>query len=469
MSVDELIRPSKPDAAPLDPPGSWAPVFDMGAFALLRGGERDAELLGVAKLIRELTVVQAEMIQSVAVSGAFSDDAHCSAKSWVEAVLNSSPTTAANIVKTAELLADVPQLASALRAGSVGCDQVDELRKLYGNDRCRAELRARGYRLVGPAKQLTFSDFHQVLDRWKAHVDPDGNHRDHEASRQRRHVRFGTVGHEGVIHAEGDAASTEEMIDILKAHVESEFLKDCEERRLRHGVDAEIHPLRRTHGQRCYDALQEIFRKAAGTGVAGVSDPTVNIFTTEAVFAAAVRDYFGQGCTASDPWAAASDSETSDGSESGADSGAGARFEAEWQPFGEEGFCETEHGAHVDRAEMVIAALLGKVRSVVVTEDGRYLHAGSRRRLFTGKIREMILLLGRHHCSRHGCGNSGPSIQVDHVESHACGGCTTALNGGPLCPLHNRDKYDLGFTVNHDRYGWHHHRPDGTEIAPRGT
>ena len=118
---------------------------------------------------------------------------------------------------------------------------------------------------------------------------------------------------------------------------------------------------------------------------------------------------------------------------------------------------------------MVVAALTGRVRSIIVADDGRYLHAGDRGRLFTGKIRELILLLGRHRCSRHGCDLDGPCIQVDHIESHGDGGCTAADNAGPMCPVHNRNKYQLGFTVTHDRYGWHHRRPDGTEIAPRGS
>ena len=38
-----------------------------------------------------------------------------------------------------------------------------------------------------------------------------------------------------------------------------------------------------------------------------------------------------------------------------------------------------------------------------------------------------------------------------------------------MCGPHNRAKHTAKFTVtvtgNHT--GWHHHRPDGTEIAPR--
>jgi len=415
------------------------PVVDIDTdeFASLRGAERDAVLLGVHKLIRQLTAVQASLIHTVASSRSFTDDAHHSARAWVESVLNTSSSTASRLVRSAALLDDVPALANAVRVGSVGLDQIDELAKLQSNVLCRDELRAHGYRLVGPAKNLIWGDFRKVLARWKAYVDPDGSHRDHEQSRERRHVRFGTDGHDGVIHAEADAASIEELIDIVKAHIESELLKDCEERRLRYGADAENHPLRRTHQQRAFDAYQQIFRKAAATPVEGVVAPTVNIFTTEADLAAAIREFFGQP--------------------------------AGLVKSGRQRLCETEQGAPVDPADMVIAALLGKIRRVVVTNDGRYVSAGSRQRLFTGKLREMILLLGAHRCNRPGCSIRGPNVQIDHIESWICNGCTTAVNGGPMCPLHNRDKHRLGFTVTHDQHGWHHYRPDGTEIAPRGS
>ena len=419
--------------------------FDLDAFASLGGAEGDRGLVGVEAMIRRLQVCRAEMIQVVASSGSFVDDGHRSAHAWVAAVLNTSPASASRLVRTAHVLAEVPALADAHRAGTVGSDQVDEFRRLHANPACRAELESSGHRLVVPAERLTFSDFRHVVARWRAHVDPDGSHRDHARSRTRRHVRFGTAGHEGIIHAEGDAASVDEMVDILKAHVESELLQDCEERRIRHGEQADGHPLRRTHGQRCYDALQEIFRKAAGTGVPGVNKPTVNILTTESALIAAIRDYFRP--------------------ETG---GATETDEAEPPVPIDVGFSETENGSPVHPDDMVVAALLGRIRSVIVADDGRLLHAGSRARLFTGRIRDMILLLGRHRCGRHGCNNSGPSIQVDHAHSFSCGGCTTAGNGGPLCPIHNREKFRLRRTVTHDRYGWHHFRPDGTEITPRG-
>ena len=117
------------------------------------------ELVGVERLIRCLHVYQAEMIHGVALSGSYIDDGHHSPKAWVEAVLNLSPASASRLVKTSAVLADVPALAAAHRAGTVGSDQVDEFRRLHANPVCRTELRAHGSRLVGPAKHHEYQDF----------------------------------------------------------------------------------------------------------------------------------------------------------------------------------------------------------------------------------------------------------------------------------------------------------------------
>jgi len=460
VSVDALIRPFT--------------GIDLDAFDLLGSAERDGALQGVDGLIRRLIGVRAALIHRVAVNRSFELDGHRSLRAWVEAVLNTHPDTASDLARTAHVLNAVPDLAAAVDVGCVGWDQLKLFAGLWSNLKCRAALADDGAVLVDPAARLPYDGFKIAVGRWKGHADPDGTHRDHQTARARRHVRVGISDHVGIIHAEGDATSVDEMNDILRAHVESEFLKDCEQRRLLYGDDAENHPLPRTPGQRHFDAAQEIFRKAAGTSIPGVSQPTVNIFTNETTFNAATRDYFARNATqrsqpTTDPAARATTDPTAGPTSPVPSDPPSERSARSWEPYGEQRLCENEHGSPVDPADMVVASLTGRVRSIIVANDGRFLHASDRKRLFTGKTRELILLLGRHRCSRHGCDLHGPCTQVDHVESYACGGCTTAANGGSLCPIHNRSKYDLDFTVTHDEYGWHHYRPDGTEIAPRGS
>jgi hypothetical protein len=128
--------------------------------------------------------------------------------------------------------------------------------------------------------------------------------------------------------------------------------------------------------------------------------------------------------------------------------------------------CETAGGAPVDHLTLLIAALTGRIRRVVIDSTGRVVDLGRKQRLFTGAIREAILLAS-DRCCWPGCDIRGPGVQVDHLTEHHAGGHTSVFNGGPMCPLHNRFKYRHRVTVYRDATGWHFLRTDGTEIAPR--
>ncbi len=128
--------------------------------------------------------------------------------------------------------------------------------------------------------------------------------------------------------------------------------------------------------------------------------------------------------------------------------------------------CETAGGVTLDRRTLLAAALIGQVRRVVVDSAGRVIDLGRRQRLFRGAAREAVLLSG-DRCCWPGCDIRGPSIQIDHITGYTLGGTTSAVNGGPECPIHNRAKHRLNTTVTRDTNGWHHYRPNGTHIAPR--
>lgn len=128
--------------------------------------------------------------------------------------------------------------------------------------------------------------------------------------------------------------------------------------------------------------------------------------------------------------------------------------------------CETAGGAPVDHHTLLVAALTGRIRRVVIDSAGRVVDLGRTQRLFTGATREAILLAG-DRCCWPGCDIRGPGVQVDHLTEHHNGGHTNVFNGGPMCPLHNRFKHSHRITVYRDAIGWHFRRPDGTEITPR--
>ncbi len=407
-------------------------------FRALSGHRRDEAYMGVEREIRRLHALQAMMVAEVRESCSFVDDAHHSAAAWLRAVTNSSKRTAAEMVRISAMTSELALVGAAAADGSVGPDQLRLLMQLHANDRCRPKLPASEALLVGHAQTLTLRDFRLVCQRWEAHADPDGRHRDHEASRESRHVRSARIGAGQVFHAEGDGFTMDIINEILNRHADAEFEVDLAERFARFGEDAAKHPLARNARQRLYDAMLAIYLKAASTTDSTTQVPLVNIFCTEAVLNDAIREFVG------------------------------LRPDRSGTPASERlRMCETASGSPVDPFDLVVAALIGQVRRVVVDSAGRVIDLGRRSRLFTGAAREAILLCG-DRCNHPGCGRRTGRIQIDHLDAWvARSGSTNPFNGGPMCPTHNRAKERGRFTVKLDERGWHHYRPDGSEIAPR--
>jgi hypothetical protein len=128
--------------------------------------------------------------------------------------------------------------------------------------------------------------------------------------------------------------------------------------------------------------------------------------------------------------------------------------------------CETPQGHQVDADDMIAAALVGRVRRVVLDGAGRVVDLGRRQRLFTGAAAAALRLSGRR-CIWPGCSVEAAHTQCDHIDPWAAArGPTSPTNGALLCGHHNRFKSG-GYRVWRDPDGnWHVYRPDGTEIAP---
>ncbi|MUH49860.1 MAG: DUF222 domain-containing protein [Actinobacteria bacterium] len=434
----------------------------VGEFRQLRGYARDAAFMGVEREIRRLLAVQAAMVHEVSVSYSYLDDAHHSPTSWVQAITNSSKGAALHHTHVARLFAELPLLAAAAAAGQVGPDQVRLLVGLHTNPRCGHLLAGSEALLLEDAKTLKLHEFRQICQRWLAHADPDGAHREHQLSREHRSVRSINHGAGHELHAQGDALTGDTLREIIDQHAAAELDNDLAWRSATYGDQAAQHPLPRTAQQRRYDAFVAVMLKGAGRDGHGNTDAVINIFTNEPTLRYAIRNYFGDN--------------TCNGL--GDEFGDPGQSERLWM-------CQTASGAPVDPHDLIIAALLGQVRRVVTDASGRVVDLGRKQRLFTGAAREAVLLSG-DRCCWPGCEQRGPFIQIDHLtpwtgpsrDHHngrarsgggggGGGGETNALNGAPMCAIHNRKKHTGRFTVTRDHTGWHHYRPDGSEIAPR--
>ncbi|MEQ1699404.1 MAG: HNH endonuclease signature motif containing protein, partial [Ilumatobacteraceae bacterium] len=251
-----------------------------------------------------------------------------------------------------------------------------------------------------------------------------------------RRAQVGVVGNECFLDAQGAATAGVQLKEILDAFAHSEWLADWGEGVLQHGEGMCPGLLSRTDAQRRFDALLAIFHAAAGmSGDATGTAVTVNLVVGLDVFERHLEEALGGEPAPLDP----NDPFTS---------------------------CETDSGVVIDPYDLLIAAATGHVRRVVLDSTGVVVDMGRKQRLFTGAMREAVLLSGRR-CLWPGCNVPAHACQADHVLPWSQAGPTRTANGAPVCGHHNRWK-SRGYRTRRDPDGhWHHYRPDGTEIGWR--
>jgi hypothetical protein len=90
----------------------------------------------------------------------------------------------------------------------------------------------------------------------------------------------------------------------------------------------------------------------------------------------------------------------------------------------------------------------------------------SAQRLFTGAIRDAVLMTATH-CTSDGCIVPATKCQTDHLVPASQGGQTCVCNGGLACGHHNRWRYLAKVKVRRLADGTiATFRPDGSRIAP---
>ena len=136
-------------------------------------------------------------------------------------------------------------------------------------------------------------------------------------------------------------------------------------------------------------------------------------------------------------------------------------------PFGpNRAFCHSFDGDPISLRDTVIAALAGKARIVVRGRDGVPTAMSSATRLFTGALRDAVLMTATH-CTHAGCIVPATRCQIDHIHPHHLGGPTEVHNGDLACGHHNRWRHCSNAKVVRLADGTViTYRPDGTAIAP---
>ena len=274
------------------------------------------------------------------------------------------------------------------------------------------------------------------LNSWVAAADPDGAHQSAERAHENRKAHIGIVGNECFLDAAGGATQGVQLKEILDAFAQSEWLADWDDRILQHGDRMCAGLMSRTDAQRRFDALFAIFHAAASMN----ADATGTAVTVNLVVGLDAFEHHLEKALGGDP--------------------------APLDPNDPMNRCETDDGVVIDPYDALIAAATGHVRRVVLDSAGVVVDMGRKQRLFTGAMRDAVLLSARR-CTRGGCHVPAHACEADHVLPWSQAGPTNTRNGGPLCDHHNRWR-TRGYRTWRDEHGhWHHYRPDGTEIGWR--
>ncbi len=408
---------------------------------------RDAVVLvrEVEGLVRRARAVAVGVLDGVDRAGWHRVDGHASAKVMVRHVARLSDAEAGRRMRAAKALRDLPGVASAYRAGTVGSCQVDRVGRLHANPRVSAKVGAQDAALVKAACQLSYREFDLKVSEWERLADADGAGDRSQAHHDKRDATM-VQDYDGRWRFAGSCGSLAgaELYEIFKAFFDAETLADWDQARAEHGEAATGEHLARTDAQRRFDAWFAITRKAAGARAAepGGSQVVTNVVIDEASFYDQLRRFAG-----ADP--------DSDAPDPVVDPQPGTRLR-----------CGTIDGHHVDPTEIVAAALLGHVRRVVIDSAGTVIDLGRRSRVFTGPA-QLAVRLAAIECYWPGCHVPVADCQIDHLKPWASphNGSTSPGNGGPACGRHNRFKHRHGYTAWRDPAGhWHTLRPDGTEL-----
>lgn len=412
-------------------------------LSALSPDELDLVVRAAAERRRRDEVLLARAVNVVARRGDFQRDGHRSPESWCRARLRWSPAEAARVVRNGMALARLPQCAQQAMGDDVralGVAQLDDLGRLGANRRVAVAFDDSDELFATWSRRLQYRDWRAFVQRWQAVADADGVQAAHAQVHHERRASITFVGEQMVFEAHGGTFDGAFLRSVLDRFVDAEFAADCAEAADRLGRDVEHvvgSDLRRSHRQRVFDALVEVFRVAAGSSVVSRDpDPVVNIVVDDTTAERLLRMLAGDTTPPRTIFHATSYR------------------------------CETLDGVPLAEESVMAAMLVGRLRRALVAPDGHVIELGRSRRLFTGAAREAVLL-GDRRCLWLGCDIRTEHCHSDHLTNWSDGGVTSPWNGGRACAYHNVFKSSHRYTVHRGPDGEYDvRRPDGTSIGP---
>ncbi len=352
-----------------------------------------------------------------------------------------------------------PQVLDQLAIGRIGSAQAFLLARLSRAPRVGMYVAEQIDDFLDHAAKLSYLDFEQYVTAWKYLMDQDGP--DPDRAHRNRRATLTQSGLTGYLNVEGPASDHARLKTMMAHFEEIEFQRDWANARERFGADVTPDQLARTASQRRYDAFQELLRHVT---LPKMVDPDL---TDEQAADAADMSPEPDGPVQT-VLNIVIDAESA---VHGLEQLLGINLTAPVRsPFGpDRAFCNTFDGDPIALRDAVLAGIAGKVRIVLRDSNGLPTAMSSAQRLFTGAIRDAVLMTATH-CTHDGCIVPGSKCQVDHLHPHAHGGGTSVENGDMACGHHNRWRYLAKVEVRRLPDGTiATYRADGTRIAPPPT
>ncbi len=354
-----------------------------------------------------------------------------------------------------------PQILDQLTIGRVGAAQVFLLGRLARAPRVGMYVAEQIDDFLDHAASLSFLAFEQYVIAWKCLMDQDGP--DPDRAHRNRKATFAQTGLVGRFDVEGPAIDHASLKTLMARFEQIEFHRDWTAAKQQWGDDVSVDKLARTASQRRYDAFQELLRHVTLPKMPKMVDPDLQDGdANESSRRRLTPEPAGPVETVLN---IVIDAESAvHGLEQllGIDLMAPVR-----SPFGpDRAFCHTFDGDPIALRDAVLAGIAGKIRIILRGPDGIPTAITSASRLFTGAVRDAVLMTATH-CTHPGCIVSATKCQIDHIHPTHRGGITAVHNGAVACGHHNRWRHAAKVkVVRLDDGTIATYRPNGTRIAP---
>ena len=392
----------------------------------LSGPELEERLFALVSVAPVLAAATAESVAAFDASMQYEVGGHRTAAAWLRANFSMRSADAKRLVGTGKRLRHMELTREALWDGRITLAHADRLARSNKPHLYSAFADAEAY-LIEAAVGQEYGDFDKVVSYWDNLADQSSAEKREKRRFEERYANcYETLDGMTVFSAWLDPVSGAEVRMEFERLCTLEYQSDWDEARTVWPADeAQLH-LGRTAQQRGAAALVAMARASAAHGVAG--KPADHVVTV-------VMDY--------QSWLAelhALDTDLNAGLGTGEVGERSHRYGDAINRFGpsRDGICETDTGTIIAPSEALDMALGGWVRRMVIGPKGHMIDYGHKQRLFPKHLGDAIRQTSHGHCEATGCLQPARQCQIDHQQTWAQGGTTTADNARVLCGFHNR-------------------------------